>query len=74
LTAFARFDVRERYLIAEAFDGQYRWHPAADDHELAQACTDLRAGRYFSAHEVLKEARTDFELRAHRSLVLAARV
>jgi hypothetical protein len=59
-------------LIAEAFDGQYRWHPAADDHQLAQACTDLRAGRYFSAQEVLKEARSDFELRAHRSLVLAS--
>ncbi|MGH3380082.1 MAG: hypothetical protein ACRDP6_35665 [Actinoallomurus sp.] len=59
-------------MIAETFDGQYRWHPAADDHQLARACTDLRAGRYFSAHEVLKEARSDFELRAHRSLVLAS--
>ncbi len=59
-------------MIAEAFDGQYRWHPAADDHRLAQACTDLRAGRYYSAQEVLKEARSDFELRAHRSLVLAS--
>ena len=59
-------------MIAEAFDGQYRWHPAADDHQLAQACTDLRAGRYFSAREVLREARSDFELRSHRSLVLAS--
>ena len=59
-------------MIAEAFDGQYRWHPAADDRELAQACTDLRAGRYFSAQEVLREARSDFDLRAHRSLVLAS--
>ncbi len=72
LTAFAWFDVEERYLIAEAFDRQYRWHPAADDHQLAQACTDLRAGRYFRAHEVLKETRSDFDLRAHRSLVLAS--
>lgn len=59
-------------MIAEAFEGQYRWHPAADDRRLAQACTDVRAGRYFSAHEALKEARGDFELRAHRSLVLAS--
>jgi hypothetical protein len=59
-------------LPAEAFEGQYRWHPAADDRRLAQACTDVRAGRYFSAHEVLKEARWDAELRAHRSLVLAS--
>lgn len=59
-------------MAGEAFRGPYRWHPAADDLRLAQACTDVRAGRYFSAHEVLKEARWDFELRAHRSLVLAS--
>ncbi len=59
-------------MTVEAFEGQYRWHPAADDRRLAQACTDVRAGRYFSAHEVLKEARWDSELRAHRSLVLAS--
>ncbi len=59
-------------MIAEAFDRQYRWHPAADDQQLAQACSGLRAGRYFGAHEVLKETRSDFELRAHRSLVLAS--
>ncbi len=59
-------------MAAEVFGGQYRWHPAADDRRLAQACTDVRAGRYFSAHEVLKEARWEAELRAHRSLVLAS--
>lgn len=59
-------------MSAERFDGRYIWHPAADDRKLAQACTDVRAGRHFSADEVLKSARGDFELRAHRSLVLAS--
>ncbi|WP_199831642.1 hypothetical protein [Streptomyces sp. ERV7] len=59
-------------MTAGSFEGQYVWHPAADDRELAQACTDVRAGRYLSAHNVLKDARTDFEVRAHRSLVLAS--
>jgi hypothetical protein len=59
-------------LPANAFEGHYRWHPAANDRQLAQACTDVRAGRYFSAHEVLKDARWDCDLRAHRSLVLAS--
>ncbi|WP_198539938.1 hypothetical protein [Streptomyces sp. CT34] len=57
---------------ADSFEGQYVWSPAADDRALARACTDVRAGRYFGAHEVLKEARRDFEVRAHRSLVLAS--
>ncbi|MER6050184.1 hypothetical protein ABT168_22515 [Streptomyces sp. NPDC001793] len=57
---------------AGSFEGQYVWSPAADDRALAQACVDVRAGRYFSAHEVLRETRRDFELRAHRSLVLAS--
>lgn len=48
------------------------WHPAADDRQLAGACVDVRAGRYLSAHEALKDARRDFGLRAHRSLVLAS--
>ncbi|MGW1890034.1 hypothetical protein ACWCP6_07145 [Streptomyces sp. NPDC002004] len=59
-------------MAAGLFEGQYVWHPAADDRELAGACVDVRAGRYFSAHEVLRQARTDFGVRAHRSLVLAS--
>ncbi|MFF4607746.1 hypothetical protein ACFY12_34035 [Streptomyces sp. NPDC001339] len=59
-------------MAADAFEGQYVWSPAADDRALASACVDVRAGRYFSAHEVLWETRGDFELRAHRSLVLAS--
>ncbi len=59
-------------MSADRFDGRYIWHPAADDRRLAQACTDVRAGRYFSADQVLRATRTDFELRAHRSLVLAS--
>ncbi|GLF97063.1 hypothetical protein [Streptomyces yaizuensis] len=57
---------------AGSFDGQYVWHPAADDHRLARACIDVRAGRYLSAGELLREVRDDFGLRAHRSLVLAS--
>ncbi|MFI1016872.1 hypothetical protein [Streptomyces sp. NPDC020965] len=57
---------------AGSFDGQYVWHPAADDHQLARACIDVKAGRYFSARAVLQEARGDYDLRAHRSLVLAS--
>lgn len=59
-------------MSADRFDGRYIWHPAADDRKLAQTCTDVRAGRHFSAAEVLKVTRGDFELRAHRSLVLAS--
>ncbi|MGP8303776.1 hypothetical protein ACTPOK_38880 [Streptomyces inhibens] len=59
-------------MAAGSFEGQYVWSPAANDRALARACMDVRTGRYFSAHEVLKEARDDFEVRAHRSLVLAS--
>ncbi|MBB5937020.1 hypothetical protein [Streptomyces zagrosensis] len=59
-------------MTAGVFEGQYVWHPAADDRELANACVDVRAGRYRSAREVLQAARGDFGLRAHRSLVLAS--
>ncbi|MEU7179360.1 MULTISPECIES: hypothetical protein [Streptomyces] len=59
-------------MAAGAFEGQYVWSPAANDRQLASACMDIRAGRYFSAHEVLRETREDFEVRAHRSLVLAS--
>ncbi|MGP3950015.1 hypothetical protein [Streptomyces sp. 7N604] len=59
-------------MTAGSFEGQYVWHPAADDRRLARACIDVRAGRYLSAHEALKETRGDFEVRAHRSLVLAS--
>jgi hypothetical protein len=59
-------------MAAGDFEGQYVWHPAADDRELACACVDVRAGRYFSAQQILRSARRDFGLRAHRSLVLAS--
>ncbi|GAA0436830.1 hypothetical protein [Streptomyces luteireticuli] len=59
-------------MVAGSFEGRYVWHPAADDHELAQACVDVQAGRYQSAHAVLHDVRTDFATRAHRSLVLAS--
>ncbi|MFI2262643.1 hypothetical protein [Streptomyces tubercidicus] len=59
-------------MAAGSFEGQYVWSPAADDRALARACMDVRAGRYLSAHEVLREARKEFEVRAHRSLVLAS--
>lgn len=59
-------------MAVSSFEGQYVWSPAADDRALARACMDVRAGRYLSAHEVLREAREDFEVRAHRSLVLAS--
>ncbi|MEU9607069.1 hypothetical protein [Streptomyces sp. NPDC048057] len=57
---------------AGSFGGQYVWHPAADDHELARACIDVKAGRYLGAHRVLQDAREHFGTRAHRSLVLAS--
>jgi hypothetical protein len=59
-------------VTAGPFQGHYVWHPAADDRELARACVDVRAGRHFSAYEVLAEARADFGSLAHRSLVLAS--
>ncbi|WP_186831808.1 hypothetical protein [Streptomyces sp. ISID311] len=59
-------------MAAGSFEGQYVWSPAANDRALAHACMDVRTGRYLSAHEVLQEAREDFEVRAHRSLVLAS--
>ncbi|NUL12429.1 hypothetical protein [Streptomyces lunaelactis] len=59
-------------MAAGSFEGQYVWHPAADDRQLARACIDVKAGRYLSAHDALKDARDDFEVRAHRSLVLAS--
>ena len=59
-------------MAAGLFEGQYVWHPAADDRVLARVCVDIRAGRYLSAQEALTETRGDFGLRAHRSLVLAS--
>lgn len=59
-------------MTAGAFEGQYVWHPAADDGELARACVDVHTGRYFSAQQILLDSRRDFALRAHRSLVLAS--
>ncbi|MFI1393674.1 hypothetical protein [Streptomyces sp. NPDC020681] len=59
-------------MAAGSFEGQYVWHPAADDRQLARACIDVKAGRYLSAHDALTEVRDDFEVRAHRSLVLAS--
>lgn len=57
---------------AGAFEGRYVWHPAADDHQLAQACVDVQAGLCHSALAVLQDTQRDFGVRAHRSLVLAA--
>ncbi|BDH04943.1 MULTISPECIES: hypothetical protein [Streptomyces] len=59
-------------MAAELFEGQYVWHPAADDRVLASVCVDVRAGRHRYAYEALAETRSDFALRAHRSLVLAS--
>ncbi|MET9147406.1 hypothetical protein [Streptomyces sp. NPDC004042] len=59
-------------MTAGLFDGQYVWHPAADDRVLASVCVDIRAGRWASARTALAETRADFGLRAHRSLVLAS--
>jgi hypothetical protein len=59
-------------MAAGLFEGQYVWHPAADDRVLASVCVDVRAGRYLSARDALAETRGDFALRAHRSLVLAS--
>jgi hypothetical protein len=55
-------------MAAGLFEGQYVWHPAADDRVLASVCVDVRAGRYLSARDALAETRGDFALRAHRSL------
>ncbi|MEW2421845.1 hypothetical protein AB0911_14995 [Streptomyces nigra] len=59
-------------MTAGLFEGQYVWHPAADDRVLARVCVEVRAGRYLGAREALAETRGDFALRAHRSLVLAS--
>ncbi|MEU7056675.1 hypothetical protein [Streptomyces sp. NPDC046197] len=59
-------------MAAGLFEGQYVWHPAADDRVLASVCVDVRAGRWVSARDALAETRGDFGLRAHRSLVLAS--
>ncbi|ARP69223.1 hypothetical protein LK07_04990 [Streptomyces pluripotens] len=59
-------------MTAELFEGHYVWHPAADDRVLAGVCVEVRAGRYRYAYEALAETRSDFGLRAHRSLVLAS--
>ncbi|MGI5141462.1 MULTISPECIES: hypothetical protein [unclassified Streptomyces] len=59
-------------MAAGLFEGQYVWHPAADDRDLASVCVEVRVGRYLSARELLAETREDTGLRAHRSLVLAS--
>ncbi|NEA48771.1 hypothetical protein G3I35_21515, partial [Streptomyces sp. SID10815] len=59
-------------MAAGLFEGQYVWHPAADDRMLASVCVDVRAGRWARARTVLAESRGDHALRAHRSLVLAS--
>ncbi|MGI5453083.1 hypothetical protein ACQEWB_07890 [Streptomyces sp. CA-249302] len=59
-------------MAAGLFEGQYVWHPAADDRVLASVSVDVRAGRYRSAREALVDTRGDHALRAHRSLVLAS--
>ncbi|MEW5356656.1 MULTISPECIES: hypothetical protein [unclassified Streptomyces] len=59
-------------MAAGLFEGQYVWHPAADDRTLASVCVDVRAGRWARARIALAETRGDHALRAHRSLVLAS--
>ncbi|MER6977798.1 hypothetical protein [Streptomyces carpinensis] len=59
-------------MAAGLFEGQYVWHPAADDRVLASVCVDIRAGRWASARAALSETRDDCALRAHRSLVMAS--
>ncbi|GGY08800.1 hypothetical protein [Streptomyces anandii] len=59
-------------MAAGLFEGQYVWHPAADDRALASVCVDIRAGRWASARAALTETRGDLALRAHRSLVVAS--
>lgn len=48
------------------------WNPAGADRDLAQAAVDLRAGRLHEARDLIAATRTDFGLRAQRSLVLAS--
>lgn len=48
------------------------WNPAGADRDLAQAALDLRAGRFHEARDLIAATRSDFELRAQRSLVLAS--
>ena len=48
------------------------WNPAGADRGLAQVALDLKAGRFHEARALIAATRTDFELRAHRSLVLAS--
>ena len=50
----------------------FMWNPAGADLDLAQAALDLRAGRFHEARDLIAATRTDFEARAHRSLVLAS--
>ncbi|HEV3173613.1 MAG TPA: hypothetical protein VGZ32_24905 [Actinocrinis sp.] len=48
------------------------WHPAGADVRLVDACTELEAGRTAFPGELLEFTRSDFALRAHRSLILAS--
>lgn len=48
------------------------WNPAGADRDLAQVAQDLRAGHYHEARALIAATRNDYELRAHRSLVLAS--
>lgn len=47
------------------------WDPAGPDRALAAACEDLRAGRYGAARDLLAATGRDWDLRCHRTLVLA---
>lgn len=49
----------------------FNFHPAGADTELAAACTEVQAGRFGFAQELLASTGARFGLRAHRSLVLA---
>ena len=52
--------------------GGFVWDPAAADRTLAQARTELRAGRWGLARDALAESRGEAEVRAQRSLLLGS--
>jgi hypothetical protein len=52
--------------------GGFVWDPAGADHTLAQARTELRAGRRGLARDALAQCRGDAAVRAQRSLLLGS--
>lgn len=52
--------------------GQWVWDPAGSDHELSQACVDLKTGRCYAADALLRASVGDPGLRAARSQAMGA--